>query len=284
MKLSSNRWVVAAVIMVACFRCAIGCASPPEAQRAQLEQALKEFDQAHLIQPDRPDRARQLFRSAAQRFESIVAGGIGNGRLEYNLANSYLQAGELGRAVLHYRRAERLRPRDPLLHNNLREAKSRCLTNIPPTRGSALLKSIFFWHYDTSTRERVCAAGCTYVLLWILLALRSAWPSRSLAISAMFSAGATMVLGGSAAVDSWSDGHAPGGVVTGVDVVVHKGPGSIYQRQFEQPLQQGVEFTRIGERGDWWNIRLPDGHSGWIDAIEADLVAYQAATVRLSRN
>ena len=125
--------------------------------RTQFEQALTDFDQAQQIHARQPDRARQLFRSAAQRFESIVAAGINNGRLEYNLGNCYLQAGDVGRAVLHYRRAQRLIPGDPLLADNLAEARSRCLTSIKPTRRSALLRSVFFWHYDT---------GCCLLQCW----------------------------------------------------------------------------------------------------------------------
>ncbi len=53
-----------------------------------------------------------LFRLAAQRFDSIIASGVVNGRLEFNSGNCYLQAGDLGNAILHYRRAQRLIPGD----------------------------------------------------------------------------------------------------------------------------------------------------------------------------
>ena len=44
-----------------------------------------------------------------------------------------------------------------------------------------------------------------------------------------------------------------------MDVAAYKGPGTGYQRKFEQPLQPGVEFTLRGRRGGWWNVELPDG-------------------------
>ncbi|MEK7757114.1 MAG: tetratricopeptide repeat protein, partial [Planctomycetota bacterium] len=84
----------------------------PELQN-EFEQALRDFDEAQRIQNDRPDRARQLFRASAQRFSSIAAAGVVNGRLEFNIGNCHLQAGDVGRAILHYRRAQRLIPRDP---------------------------------------------------------------------------------------------------------------------------------------------------------------------------
>ena len=240
--------------------------------RTQFEQALMDFDQALQIHTEQPDRARQLFRSAAQRFESIVAAGISNGRLEYNLGNCYLQAGDVGRAILHYRRAQRLIPRDPLLADNLAEARSRCLTSIKPTRRSALLRSVFFWHYDTSTAGRCRVGLVLYVAFWVLLVVRNFVANRTVNGCALVCAGLTLVLTGSLAFDEWADRRAPDGVVTAMDVTVYKGPGSGYQRQFEEPLQPGVEFVLREQRGGWWNVELADGKGGWIEAAAAGRV------------
>ncbi len=241
--------------------------------RTEFGQALAEFDQAQEIQGKHPDRARQLLLSAAQRFKSLVAAGIINGRLEYNLGNCYLQARDPGRAVLHYRRAYRLIPRDPLLADNLREARSRCLTRVQPTRRSAFLRSVFFWHYQSSITERTKIAAVCYAVFWMLLALRSLRPRRSVSALAFFIGAITLVLAGSVALTHWSERNAPTGVVTAMDVVVYKGPGTGYQRQFEQPLQPGVEFTLQERRGAWWRLELPDGQSGWIDSSDAGLVS-----------
>ena len=46
-----------------------------------------------------------------------------------------------------------------------------------------------------------------------------------------------------------------------------------YQRQFEQPLQPGVECTVRERRGTWWNIELVDGNTGWIQAGDAELIS-----------
>jgi len=64
-------------------------------------------------------------------------------------------------------------------------------------------------------------------------------------------------------------------VVIGVDVAVHKGPGAGYNRQFEQPLQPGVEFTLKERRGGWWNVELTDGKTGWVDTVHGELIPTQ---------
>jgi len=52
-------------------------------------------------------------------------------------------------------------------------------------------------------------------------------------------------------------------------VVVRKGNGDGFEPAFTQPLSQGVEFRVLEERPGWIQIRLPDGKSGWIKALQA---------------
>ncbi len=240
--------------------------------RAELDRAMIDYDEALSIRDAEPDRARRMFRSSAQRLGSLVAAGIDNGPLEYDLGNCFLQAGDLGQAILHYRRAERLIPRDPLLMDNLREARSRRITNIEPTRRGAVIRNVFFWHFETTWISRVVACLITYALFWLLLSARALVRRRSLVYAAIACFVVMVLLAGSVAAEYWATRHAPAGVVTAMDVVVSKGPGAGYQRQFEQPLQPGAEFHLRERRGAWWDIELPDGQTGWIEASAADLV------------
>lgn len=237
-----------------------------------LDQAVTSFEQAQAEQDANPQRARQLFRSAAQAFEGVVAGGVRNGRLEYNLGNCYFQAGDIGQAILHYRRAQHLRPRDALVESNLREAQSRCLTTIRPSPRLALLRGFFFWHYTTSIAERLYAAVVLWVAAWVMLLLRQFAPWRWAVGTALVTGLGCAAALGSVGVSRWQERHATPGVVLASDVTAHKGPGKSYQRQFEQPLQPGVEFRLRDSRAEWWNVELADGNRGWIQANQGELV------------
>jgi hypothetical protein len=267
-------------------------ASPPSVDlRTDFDMAQADFDEAQQLQLDRPDRARHLFRSAAQRFDGIVAAGVVNGRLEYNLANCHLQAGDVGHAILHYRRAQRLIPGNEMLADNLAVARSRCLTAIPPTPRSAFLKSVFFWHYQTSVGGRTKTALLAYIGVWVLLIVYDPIRRREPAdkttpatrvsyhrararcwVAAVVCAVLAATAGVSVGMTRWSDRNIPEGVVTAMDVAVYKGPGGGYKRQFEQPLQPGAEFTLRERRGGWCKIELADGKSGWIEAAQMELV------------
>jgi len=248
---------------------AIKIASP----RAYFDQALNDFDEGQKLLAAQPDRARQLFRSAAQKFAGIAASGVTNGKLEFNLGNAHLQAGDLGRAILHYRRAERLIPGDPLLAGNLATARSRCLTQIPAQRGDQVLRSVFFWHYQTSEGGRASLGLIAYATAFALLLAGTLFVRRVCFNLAAVAGAIALACAASVAVGRWSDRTAPPAVITAMDVVVYKGPGASYQRQFEQPLQPGVECEVRQRRGNWWEIELPDGKTGWIESTNLETVA-----------
>ncbi len=238
----------------------------------ELDRALNEFDEGQQLRTTQPDRARQLFRSAARQIEKLVEGGLANGYLEYDLGNCYLQAGDVGQAILHYRRAQRLIPRDAQLADNLNVARSRCLVNIPRSRGATVLRGAFFWHYESSAEGRARTAIAAYVLFWLLLAARAMIPRRPLFVTAGIAGTIAAACGGSFAADRWIDRNTPEAVVISNDVAAYKGPASTYQRQFEQPLQPGVEVTVQERRGAWTNIKLADGKRGWIESEAIELI------------
>ncbi|MCC7291416.1 MAG: hypothetical protein IT449_05055 [Phycisphaerales bacterium] len=238
----------------------------------ELAAALKEYEDATALQASDPQAARRLFESCAQRLESLVTAGARNGWIEYNLGNACFQKGSLGEAILHYRRAQRTIPRDDDLRQNLAAARRRCLTAIAPPRSGALLRRAFFWHDTTSFGGRVTAALIANAALWTFAAVFTLKRRRGWLYAAVVAAAMAIGAGGSAAVQGWQEARQPPGVVLAGDVAVFKGPGTGYERQFEQPLQPGVEFTRTQRRGDWWRIELADGQTGWIPARSAALV------------
>src|SRR5678815_1292692 len=63
------------------------------------------------------------FAEAAAAYEKLSQAGQESPALWFNLGNAYFKGGQVGRAIVAYRRAELLRPRDPDVRANLRFAR-----------------------------------------------------------------------------------------------------------------------------------------------------------------
>jgi len=233
-------------------------------RREVLDAALLAFDRGTELSRQSSAQAAASYRECVKGLEALVADGVRNGKLYYDLGNAYLQLGQIGNAIANYRRAERLIARDPQLQANLAFARSLCRNQIRPAGGKAALHTVLFWHYDTSLPARFWTAFLAYVLFWVMLMGRSlsrapAWGYAATALFVVWLAAGT-----STAVDWIERSRTIAGVTVTDDIVVRKGNGDGYEPQFLEPLHEGVEFTVIDERPGWYKIELADGSTGWL--------------------
>jgi len=231
------------------------------------------FRQGNEVVAADPDAARESYRKAVMRFERIVKeGGIHNGMLFYNIGNVYFRLEDIGRAILYYRRAELYIRGDLNLQQNLKYARARRLDKVEEEQKAKVLKTLFFWHYDLSTKARSMVFIACFVAVWVLASvrvfLRSGTLGWCLAVSAILAA---MFLGSLVTETALLRRRRPG-VVISREVVARKGDSGTYEKSFTHPLHAGTEFTLIEDRSDWLNIGLQDGRCCWIPAKSAELV------------
>jgi len=70
------------------------------------------------------------YEEAAVKYEEMVASGLQNGRVYYNLGNAYFKQEKLGLAILNHERARRLMPRAEDIRTNLAYARSQIVDKI----------------------------------------------------------------------------------------------------------------------------------------------------------
>jgi len=218
--------------------------------------------------------AKGLYEQAILGYERLIhEAGVHNGGLYYNLANAYLLKGDLGRAILNYRRAEALDPSNPDIQKNLAFARSRRIDQIPVRTRRRVLERLFFWHYDFSTKTRFIIGCAAFGLMCLVLAGRvwfgrlGGWLAAVILLAVLTGAMAVSV-----GVDEYVRQHFRGGVITAEAVVARQGDGTSYAEAFKDPLHAGTEFDLLERRPDWWHIELADGHRAWIPADAADLI------------
>ncbi|MGD8368991.1 MAG: tetratricopeptide repeat protein [Desulfobacterales bacterium] len=236
-------------------------------------QAVEAFRNANTLAAADPEKAQELYRKAVMRFERIAReGGVHNGKLYYDIGNTYFKMKDIGRAILNYRRAEQFIPNDPNLRQNLNFARRKRVDHIEEKQETRILKTVFFWHYDLSTRTRVYLFAVVFMLLWIFAAVRmfrrrpfTVW---CIAVSLLFS----ILLGGSLVAEQVHRQRTRPGVVISEQVVARKGNSVTYEPSFKEPLHAGAEFTLMETRGDWCRIALPDSRTCWVPKTDIEMV------------
>ena len=139
-----RRWLRWAMVLAVLVPAVDSQAQLTDLQRGRLlAEAQEAYDQGVSLLPTDPEAANHSFRTAVRRFQQLVDNGLVNGRLHYNLANAYLQSGELGLAILHYRNAQQFIPGDAKLRHNLEYVRSLRRNQIAPSGQRALAGAFF---------------------------------------------------------------------------------------------------------------------------------------------
>ncbi len=241
-------------------------------QREILRDALSAFDRAVDVAREDPAQAVQLYRQAEAGFLALGGAGLRNACLEYNLGNVYFRLGDLGHAILHYRRAAALDPSDDRLTANLRYARERVEPRIAPSGQRRLARQLLFWHYGTSVRQRFWALAVLSAGGWLLMLLWLRWRQRGVLIGGLVGAAAALAVGTSLLWQLHTEAHTPPAVVVAREVPLRLGRGAGSDLALKQPLGPGIELRILQERGDWVEIRLANDQTGWLLAAAVERI------------
>ncbi|MDX2198397.1 MAG: tetratricopeptide repeat protein [Phycisphaerae bacterium] len=233
-------------------------------QRETLHAALEAFDQAVNRAALDPAGAKPLYAEALARFQSLRSAGVNSAALCFNLGNTYYRLNDLGRAVLEYRRAERIAPRDQRVRRNLSYVRERVVPSIAPPQSGQLGGALLLGLERLSLWERVTITLLLGFAAWGWMSwpmLRRAAPRVSFA--PLLLAVAALALGAHAAWELRSDARTPEAVVV-ERATLRLGRGEGYEPALSDALGPGVELRIIEERAGWAEVELRDGKRGWI--------------------
>ena len=254
------------------------CAASLSAEQASdpFAQAKDLFRKANDLAASDEKAAKDLYQKAAMRFERIAREGpVRNGKLYYNIGNAYFRMGDIGRAILCYRRAAPLIPDDEKLRQNLSFARSKCVDKIEEKQEAKVLRTLFFWYYDLSAKLRTELLFVSLAVLWTVASIRIFRRHASLSWAVVVSAVVAGLLFGSLLVEAVTAARTTSGVILAAEVVARKGDGESYEPSFKTPLHPGTEFDVIEDRGDGHYVELHDGRPCWVPTRAVGLVQRQ---------
>lgn len=231
------------------------------------------------------DVANQLYENgryaeATQAYEQLIAQGMANSAVYYNLGNAYMQQGEIGRAILNYKRAQALAPRDPDIAANLALARARTVDRFDggaPDDLAAIFNTAVQANL-TFNQLALLALGLWFALGMGIILYRQMGNGRGKNIIAVGIAltGVLFIISvfslGSRMVDAYT---FPQGIIVAEEVNVTNGPGEQYTVQFT--LHDGAEIGLLETRGQWAKLALPGGETtGWVPASAVEPVERDA--------
>lgn len=217
----------------------------------------------------RQDYEEGRYGDAAALYGSLIESGLDGGWVQYNLGNSLLRVGEVGRAIAAYRAAASDLPRNGDVRANLTFARQSARDALEPPKPPVVLETLLFWHFALSRLELLRWFLVANGLLWSLLALRLFY--RRTEVLGWIVAAVLIVsvaTGGSLAVRYLMPMRIA--VVTASEIDAHTGTSDDSVVRFK--LHAGSEVRVVERRGDWLRIRLPDGQQAWIDSRYATVV------------
>jgi hypothetical protein len=174
----------------------------------------------------------------------------------------------LGKAILNYRKALALEPRDEDSMANLAFVKLFTLDKIEEQRVNPLSNLVHWFVNLWSTDELtifVSLSYCLSIVFGILIFFRRKRRALLWGLSIMLF---IFVVSSSSLATKLHFDSAKNGVLIAPQAEVRSGPGGDYALQFTG--HEGLEFQINEQAEGWYRISLPNGVKGWIpkEAVE----------------
>ena len=247
----------------------------PAQQQSLLEEASRDYTAAMETQITHPEDAKELFQTAANKYQKLAEAGIHNHRLFTNLGNAYLQSGKLGLAIANYERAQSFDPINRQLAENLKFARdqvnsrettvsspfnlstflqsARSIVRIGyvPILWTLLMSSCVFWGLAIA-----CTIGVPFAF----------WRAAALPLFLLVSSGLLM------AVFQVSPASPTHGIVVAEKLTLRAGDGESFDQVATIDDAEGQAVEVLVTRGNWTRIQTPHGKVGWTHQQSLEIV------------
>ena len=261
-------------ILLMIFSVSLATAKLADNEKQSLfTEANEKFHQANSIADD-PQARHDAYQQAILLYEKIITEGpVHNAKIYYNLGNAYFLKGELGQAILNYRKAQKLDGSDTNISKNLAFARSRKIDKFEQPTPERILSTLFFWHYDFFARTKLIISTALFIALSVSLVLLILYGRKSkMIIPSVILLIILSCFVSSMIIEQIISSSISQGVLIASSTIARQGDGLNYPQAFEQPLNEGTEFDVIEKRVGWLHIRLPDQTDCWIPSESAEMI------------
>lgn len=222
-----------------------------------------------------PDRITNLFytgntlyeqdkyKEAVEKYEEIIKDGYASGPLYYNLGNCCFKLGLLGKTILYYERAKRFIPGDPELRFNLNYVYSLLEDKIEVPRRNWIMRKLNSIIHCLSLGKWIGLTATIWLIFSILaiIAVFSVRFRRAFKYIGIISA-ILLIIGFANILILYNEYSSAQAIILSKEIPVRYGPGEGEVEAFL--LHEGTKVAIKKHQGEWAQIQLPDGKTGWL--------------------
>lgn len=196
-------------------------------------------------------------------LEKRYAPFSGNGKLFYNIGNTYFQLGEYPLAIFYYRQAQILMPRSEKVAQNLKLALSKAGLPLSSPSSDSVFSTLFVFHYFLSLPERfqVFAASALFAILLASLFVWLQWRIFKILTGILLLISIVFFFS-----ICYSKYLEPTEAVVIQFSNLYRDAGDQYAKAQNEPVPAGakVEVLAIQKRGVWVKVLTQDGTLGYL--------------------
>ena len=210
--------------------------------------------------------AEGKFSEAAKFYESILQTGLVSPNLLLNYGDAEFKAGNLGKAIAAFRRAELLAPRDQDVQANLAFVRNQ-------VQGATVREARWRdWLGQWTLNEWAMLAAGAFWVTFLLLAARQIRPAlgaKLKGVTVIFAV-LTILSGAALGVQAAEQFSTQTAVVIADKATARSGPFDDAQTAFD--VQDGAELSVLDRHGDWLQVADGSGKIGWLQKSQVELL------------
>ncbi|MFH1395578.1 MAG: SH3 domain-containing protein [Candidatus Omnitrophota bacterium] len=202
------------------------------------------------------------YDNAIKEYSNIILQGYAGGDIYYNLAGAYFKKGNLGNAILNYKRAEFFMPRSADLNANYKFAKDKINGKIIPDKGIWMWRPVRLYEKFFTVNELIIVCSIMYLAILSVFIITMLFPEAR-----KYRLWIVIFLAGGILFTSLIIYHKTKDMKSLAVTIVPEakalfGPFDSATKFFT--LKEGMIVRVINAKDDWYKVRRSDGKVAWV--------------------